>query len=91
MINIQFNIHNPLVHRFVPVKIWQGPTPIEHKFWELEIYKSSDIVDAFFRFDCCQSHAGLHLGLALLGYNIEFQIYDHRHWDYEEEDWYYNE
>jgi hypothetical protein len=30
-----------------------------------------------------QSHAGLNLELALLGYSVAFQIYDNRHWDYD--------
>jgi hypothetical protein len=61
--------------------------PFKHRFWELQIYESADIVDLFVRITHKQSHAGLHVGIGLAGYNIEFQIYDIRHWHSETRSW----
>lgn len=81
MINLQINIRNPWSNRFVNIGCWHGNTVIKHKFWELQFYKSSDVFDMFVRLTHRQSHAGIHLGLGLFGYNAEFQIYDSRHWN----------
>jgi hypothetical protein len=32
-------------------------------------------------------HAGLRVEIGLLGYDVEFQIYDVRHWDYEQKEY----
>jgi hypothetical protein len=87
MIFLQFNIRNPWSDRFVNIGCWHGNTFIKNKFWEIQIYKGSDIVDIFLRLTHRQSHAGLHLGVGLFGINIEFQIYDNRHWDHETKSW----
>lgn len=87
MINLQINFRNPWRDRFANIQVWHGSTIIKNKFWELQIYKSSDIFDMFVRLTHRQSHAGIHLGLGLFGYNIEFQIYDARHWNKNTENW----
>jgi hypothetical protein len=61
--------------------------PIEYKFLEAQIYASADILDFFVRHTSRQSHAGLHFGIGLFGYNFELQFYDSRHWDYEQDKW----
>jgi len=81
MINIQFNLRIPGSNRFRNIKCWHGITPFIHKFWELQIYKSADILDIFLRLTSKQSHAGLSCGLGFCGINMEFQIYDSRHWN----------
>ncbi len=87
MIYLQFNIRNPWSDRFENIKCWHGSTFIKNKFWELQLYKSSDIVDFFARVTHRQDHAGFHLGLGIFGINLEFQLYDSRHWDNEKNQW----
>ena len=87
MINLQFNLRIPGSNRFNNIKCWHGSTPFKNKFWELQIYQSADILDLFVRITHKQSHAGLHMGIALIGFNLEFQFYDNRHWNAEYEIW----
>ena len=87
MISFSFNIRVPGSNRFQNIRCWHGSTPFMNKFWELQVYKGADIVDFFMRFTRKQSHAGLHMGIGLVGYNIEFQIYDRRHWNSDSKNW----
>ena len=87
MINFGFNIRVPGSNRFQQIKNWHGSTPFTFKYWELEIYKSADIVDLSFEITTKQSHAGFRLNFALLGYNIGFNFYDSRHWNYFKKTW----
>lgn len=87
MISIQFNLRVPGSNRFRNIRCWHGTTPFAHKFWEVQIYKSADILDIFLRVLHKQDHAGIQTGLGLLGFNIEFQIYDNRHWNDETQRW----
>lgn len=88
MINFQFNVRVPGSDRFENIKCCHGILPFsQHKFWELQIYKGSDIVDFCIRATAKQDHAGLNIGIGLLGFNVEFQIYDNRHWDKNTNDW----
>ncbi len=87
MIYLQFNIRNPWIDRFVNIRCWTGNTFIKNKFWELQIYKSSDIFDLFIRLTHRQDHAGIYLGLGIFGFNAEFQIYDCRHWNKNTNSW----
>lgn len=87
MINLQANIRIPGCDRFENIFCWHGSTIFQNKFWELQCYKSADILDIFLRITHRQDHAGLHIGLGLFGFNLEFQIYDNRHWDKETNSW----
>lgn len=60
-----------------------------HKFWEFQLAKipSSFLFGFQASFNTKQDHAGFRIELTLFGLFIEFQIYDHRHWDYEANDW----
>ncbi len=87
MINFQINLRVPGSDRFRNIRCWHGITPFVHKFWEVQIYKSADILDIFLRISRKQNHAGIQTGLGLLGFNVEFQIYDSRHWNDETQRW----
>ena len=88
MINLQANIRIPGSDRFKNLGCWHGLLPLgQHKFWELQIYQGSDIIDLFLRVTAKQSHAGLETGLGLLGLNVEFRVYDNRHWNKELGEW----
>jgi hypothetical protein len=53
-----------------------------NKFWELEhSYYSPLLFDADVRWTHRTDHAGLEIGIGLLGYGIHFRIYDTRHWN----------
>jgi len=80
MINFNFNIRVPGSNRFRNIRSWAGSSPIPFKFWELQIYLSADIVDVTVNITARQSHSGIRLGLGLLGVNVEFNLYDSRHW-----------
>lgn len=87
MISLHINIRNPWSNRFSNIKSWNGSTIMKNKFWEIQIYKSSDIVDFCVQLTHRQSHAGVFLGLGIFGYNLELQIYDIRHWNQNNQQW----
>jgi hypothetical protein len=83
MIDLRFNISHPFDVEFKNLwsKTWS--TVFKNKFIELEVYKDATIVSFMFNWTVRQSHAGLYIGLGIFGYNIHFNFYDSRHWDYE--------
>ena len=54
---------------------------LEHSFY-LGILFALD-----FQFHPRADHGGLRIHLGLLGYNVDFQIHDNRHWDGDMNDW----
>lgn len=88
MIYFNINIRNPAWwDRFKNIRSWSGSTPFEHKFWEAQIMKDGELLRIEFELTTRQDHAGARLELGLLGYKASFAIYDHRHWDYENNAW----
>jgi hypothetical protein len=60
-----------------------------NKFLEFEAIKSSQTlfeVEADLRITG-KDHAGVFISIYILGYGVGFRIYDHRHWDYENNTW----
>ena len=88
MITLQLNIRNPYSNRFKNIKCWSGKTPIENKYWEIQVMKTSDLVDICLQITHRQSHAGVRFSLGLFGYQVDFNLYDSRHWNDEEGRWY---
>lgn len=88
MIYFNINIQNPgWRNRFDNIKCWSGSTPFEHKFWEVQIMKCTELFRVEFDWTVRADHAGVKLDLGLLGYEIAFSFYDNRHWDYENNCW----
>jgi hypothetical protein len=87
MLNLRFNIRVPGSNRFAMLKNWHGSTPWLYKFWEVELYKSADILDFGLDITHRQSHAGVRLDLALFGYNFTATFYDSRHWNSVTQTW----
>ena len=86
MIHVSFGLSNPWGTPFD--NLWnQFGRLTKNKSWELELLKGRQIIGFEFSYTMRQSHAGLSLELALLGYSISFQIYDTRHWDYTANTW----
>ena len=86
MIRFNFALTNPYSDRWDT--IWYKSDIIsKYKAWEFNGYKTHDIVEIDFHYTITGDHAGLHLMLGLVGYAVEFHIYDTRHWDYENNTW----
>jgi hypothetical protein len=81
MIDLHFSIRNPRSREWRNIRSWYGSTPIEHKFWEVEIIKSADLIAFTFSLTYRQDHAGIRLGTTLVGYEVQATVYDNRHWD----------
>jgi hypothetical protein len=81
MIDLHFSIRNPRSREWRNIRSWYGSTPIKHKFWEVEIIKSADLIAFTFSLTYRQDHAGIRLGATLVGYEVQATVYDNRHWD----------
>jgi len=87
MINLSFVITNPFSTRYVQVYTKTGKTCMPHKFWEFEVYKSNAIIRCILEFTTRVDHSGFGMELDLFGWGIDFKVYDHRHWDDENNCW----
>lgn len=86
MIRFNFSISNPWSDRWEI--LWGKFNSISrYKAWEFNVYETHDIIEVDFHYTVKGDHAGLHLMLGLVGYAVEFHIYDTRHWDYENNTW----
>lgn len=83
MININFTIRNPWSNQFKNIWNRSWSTPFKNKFIELEVIKDVTLISFQFNWTIRQSHAGLELEAGLFGYCIQFNLYDSRHWDYD--------
>lgn len=61
----------------------------KNKFWEIDCYHYSWYwLEIEFEWrGRGHDHAGPELGIGLFGYYINFNIYDHRHWDINTNNW----
>jgi hypothetical protein len=85
MIYFNFNIcYYKWRDRFENIKCWTGKTPFNHKFWEFQIIKNDKFVCFEFEITTHQDHAGIRLELGILGYEVDFNLYDSRHWNAEQ-------
>lgn len=78
MINIDIRLENPFKHRWNPIKAWFGKIA-QHVAYELNMFKSNTIINVYVRTQVRGDHKGIYIILGLLGYDIEFNIYDTRH------------
>lgn len=89
MIHLSFNISNPWWNnRFSNIKFWAGETPFKHKFWEVQLMKTHSLLGFSFDYTTRRDHAGVRVNIGLLGYELDFNFYDNRHWNHEASDWY---
>ena len=59
-----------------------------NKAWELEhSFLSTMIIDIDVDWNRNVDHAGLSVGIGVLGYGILFRLYDTRHWNYTTNTW----
>lgn len=56
----------------------------QHRSWELQhTFYSRSLLDFELCWSTREDHAGVTIGLGLLGYGINFSIYNNKHWDEE--------
>lgn len=58
-----------------------GKSPFPNKYWEINVYRYPVLGSLELSLKNKTDHAGFSFGFGILGYAIEFMIYDNRHWD----------
>jgi hypothetical protein len=61
----------------------------KYKYWEAELILDKRTLLKF-EFSLSfrgRDHAGIEIGMTLLGYDLASRIYDIRHWDYQNDQW----
>ena len=86
MINLNFTLSNPWSRTFRIVSGKSGSF-ILSKAWEVNIYRTANILNIVCTVNSRRDHAGIRLEVGLLGYEIELHLYDVRHWDYQKDTW----
>jgi len=86
MIYFNFNIDNPFTDRWNTL-FYKSGSLTRHKVWEFNGYRTHHLINAGFKLITKGDHAGIQIELGVFGYSIEFQTYDTRHWDYENNQW----
>jgi hypothetical protein len=84
MIVLTFAISNPWFKSWRDFKhsySRHGKMFIDHKYWEVEVMRDGYFVQFDFTYTTRRDHAGATLALGILGYSINFTLYDNRHWD----------
>lgn len=88
MISIHLSITNPWYTENFQNLFNRSGLISKHKAWEFEVTRYSyDVAKISFCWSARSDHSGPKLELALLGYEVSFQIYDTRHWNYETGAW----
>ena len=88
MFNLHISITNPWrAEKFVNLFNRSGMIS-KYKAWEFECVRHSiGVVKISVQWSARCDHAGPRLDLSLVGYSVSFQIYDIRHWDYQNKCW----
>jgi len=86
MIYFDVSLSNPFSDRFEILFTKHGSVG-KHKGWEVNGYQTNTLVTMEFRLNFRCDHAGIKLQFGLLGYELELNCYDSRHWDDENDSW----
>lgn len=86
LFNFDFNIQIPF-RSVKPILFRYGKISSTETGWEFVFSETPDLVRVHFLWTLMKDHAGFEINLALFGYGIEFNIYDSRHYDYENHCW----
>jgi hypothetical protein len=87
MISFSFNLRNPFVDRFKNLWNRSYDTLLKNKCIEIEVIEDDCLISFRFSWTIQQDHAGLDLEMGVLGYQLHFNLYDMRHWNYENNCW----
>jgi hypothetical protein len=82
MIHLILEIVNPFSKKFSGLFSKHGRIT-KVKSWELNAYRTNTILLVGVDFSIKKDHAGFGLRLGVASLEIEFQVYDARHWDYQ--------
>lgn len=86
MINFNFALTNPFSCRWEC--IWTKDSLVsKNKAFEFSVYSTNQIIAINTSLSVTGDHAGLMFEFGLLGFSIEFNFYDTRHWDYDNNCW----
>jgi hypothetical protein len=80
MFNFNVSIANPWSNRWEAIWFKNGLLS-KYKAWEFNGYRTHHVIDVNVEITTRRDHAGLHLTFGLIGYTVEFSIYDTRHWN----------
>ena len=88
MIKLDFN----LINLWRTDKVWnilysKYGSITKNKSWEFNIYRTSSIINVEFHWTLKGDHAGMRVMMGILGYEVELNLYDTRHWDYDTNTW----
>lgn len=89
MIYFNLYIQNPFCKKQGDLLFYKIGKFSENKRWELFFWKNCESLFGF-RFEFTpikRSHGGLFFGFNLLGFDFDFEIFDHRHWDAGKNNW----
>lgn len=81
MFSFHLNVKNPFSKRWEILKVWSGSLPVSNKYWEAQVDKVASIFSISFSWTVRQNHPGIYFSIAILGYDVAFNLYDSRHWD----------
>lgn len=89
MIDLIFKVKNPFPKDNFKNIWFKAGSITEFKNWEMQFSYCRDLIfgislDTSFS---GRDHAGPELELILLGFSLNFKIYDSRHWDYKKSIW----
>ena len=86
MINLNFNIYNPLSNRWSI--LWNKSKFVsKHKAVEFNGYRTNHVINMDLQIKPAGDHGGVHIMLGVLGFDVELHFYDTRHWDYDTKTW----
>jgi len=86
MLYLGVKLYNPFSKRFKTLYYRNGFLT-EHKAIEIQLMETNYIFEVALDITTQQDHAGFTLDLSLLGYSLNINIHDIRHWDYEQGKW----
>ena len=88
MIYFNLNIRNPFIKQKFDILKSKFGMISKYKCWELNIYKDSQsLFGVSSDISLRRSHSGIFVSLSLIGYRLEFEIYDSRHFNYVTGEW----
>ena len=88
MLYLCLNITNPWIESNFTNIFNRSWLLSKFKAFELELIRDTNSLILFvFRATARSDHAGVSFEVGLLGFSINFRLYDTRHWDYDKNSW----
>lgn len=80
MININFSISNPFAENLSEIVFMKFGKVSVNKYWTISIQKNlRTIIDFHLDVSTGRSHSGIMFWIGLLGFFLEFELYDRQH------------